>query len=128
MARWMAGEEIDGVLLSPMPVQRPRVTVWIGGESPAALRRAARWDGWTVGAVDETGAVVRTPEHIGGVRERIGAPIDIAVTGVSEPGEPNLVREYADAGVTWWLETLHGLRADFATLLARVHAGPPIIS
>ena len=92
----------------PRPCSVRGVTVWIGGESAAALRRASsRWDGWCVGAVDErVRSVSADPEHIAGVRERIGAPIDIAITGVSEPGEPNLVREYADAGATWWLETL----------------------
>lgn len=126
MARWMAGEEIDGVVLSPSPVQRPRVTVWIGGESAGALRRAARWDGWTIGAVDEKGQVVVTPERVAVVRETIGRPIDVAATAVSEVGQPNLVREYAEAGATWWLETLHGLRADYATLLRRVQQGPPV--
>jgi probable F420-dependent oxidoreductase len=33
--------------LTPRPAQRPHVPVWVGGESPAALRRAARLgDGW----------------------------------------------------------------------------------
>ena len=36
-----------------------------------------------------------------------------------------VLREYAGAGVTWWLESLHGQRADRAALLARVRAGPP---
>lgn len=32
--------------LQPRPVQQPRPPIWIGGSSRAALRRAARWDGW----------------------------------------------------------------------------------
>jgi len=38
---------IDGVALSPRPVQRPRPTLLIGGEADAAVRRAGRIsDGW----------------------------------------------------------------------------------
>jgi alkanesulfonate monooxygenase SsuD/methylene tetrahydromethanopterin reductase-like flavin-dependent oxidoreductase (luciferase family) len=128
VGRWMAGEEVDGVLLAPLPVQRPRVPIWIGGRSAPALRRASRWDGWVISAVDEHGAVAFTPEQVADGCERIGTPVDIAITGVSEPGAPNPVRDYEQAGATWWLETLHGYRADYATLLRRVHAGPPTIS
>ena len=36
-----------GLGISPRPVQQPRPPIWVGGSSPAALRRAAvRGDGW----------------------------------------------------------------------------------
>jgi len=38
--------EFPEVMFEPKPVQRPRPPVLVGGESPAALRRAARYDGW----------------------------------------------------------------------------------
>jgi probable F420-dependent oxidoreductase len=38
--------DIEGVAFEPAPVQRPRPPIWIGGNSRAALRRAARYDGW----------------------------------------------------------------------------------
>jgi len=39
--------QIRDVGLRPRPVQRPRPPIWIGGSTPAALRRAAaRGDGW----------------------------------------------------------------------------------
>jgi probable F420-dependent oxidoreductase len=38
---------VDGTVgLQPRPVQTPRPPIWIGGSSRAALRRAAKWDGW----------------------------------------------------------------------------------
>src|SRR5215211_446493 len=37
---------VEDVSLAPLPLQRPRVPIWIGGEGAPALRRAARWDGW----------------------------------------------------------------------------------
>jgi probable F420-dependent oxidoreductase len=39
--------EFDGVSFSPKPVSRPHTPIWIGGESPAALRRVAEiGNGW----------------------------------------------------------------------------------
>ena len=123
--------QVDGVSLAPLPVQRPRVPVWIGGHSPAALRRAARWDGWVLGGDDEAGNMVVPPARIAAGaaamarHEPAGAARDIAVTGASAgPGDP-VARAYAAAGATWWLEHIHGRRGSRASMLARVRAGPP---
>jgi probable F420-dependent oxidoreductase len=46
--RW-AGRHVrfDDILFAPKPVQRPHPPIWVGGESPPALRRAARLgDAW----------------------------------------------------------------------------------
>jgi probable F420-dependent oxidoreductase len=38
---------LGGVIASPMPLQRPRPPIWIGGASEGAYRRVARYgDGW----------------------------------------------------------------------------------
>ena len=36
----------DDVQFEPKPVQHPHPPIWIGGNSPAAIRRAARHQGW----------------------------------------------------------------------------------
>jgi probable F420-dependent oxidoreductase len=39
--------QFDALRCLPQPVQKPHPPIWIGGHSPAALRRAARYgDGW----------------------------------------------------------------------------------
>ena len=39
--------KFDGIVLEPKPVQRPHPPIWVGGEGPAALRRAAQvGDAW----------------------------------------------------------------------------------
>jgi alkanesulfonate monooxygenase SsuD/methylene tetrahydromethanopterin reductase-like flavin-dependent oxidoreductase (luciferase family) len=141
-ALW-SGEEVDhrgrwyravGVRHDLRPVQRPRVPVWVGGTSGPALLRAARWDGWTAGLiVGESGGIARPPEAIAAAVEEIathrspgaGTPFHVAVAGPSDPKAPALVGEFADAGVTWWLEALNGFRGTYDEMATRVDAGPP---
>ena len=101
------------VMFRPVPVQRPRVPIWIGGQWPnkAPMRRAARWDG--------------------------AIPI---MTGAwqGEPPRPDEVSDLvcflhqarAEAGVTWWDE-----RMPFGDLLdrgdpirRRIEQGPPVLT
>jgi probable F420-dependent oxidoreductase len=44
--RLWEGEDVDGVRVRPLPVQRP-LDVWLGGRAPSGLRRVGRLgDGW----------------------------------------------------------------------------------
>lgn len=112
-----AHHTVDGVRLAPGPVQRPRVPIWIGGTSPAAARRAERWDGWVIAGDREDGTMEMTPEQVPAYSGCL------ALIGASEPGSS--VAAYGQAGVTWWLEHLHLQRGDLASLLDRVRSGPP---
>ncbi len=71
--RWPA----SGEGLRPRPVRSPRPPIWVGGSSPAALRRTARFgDGWlpqSVGPNVELLAALRDLR----ARYREGAPLDI---------------------------------------------------
>jgi alkanesulfonate monooxygenase SsuD/methylene tetrahydromethanopterin reductase-like flavin-dependent oxidoreductase (luciferase family) len=122
---------IQGVSLQPRPWQAPRPPIWVGGESRAALRRAARYDGWVFGADDESATMVKSPAQVARLvatlsQQRSGSePFAFAMAGVSSPEDGDLVAAYAGAGVTWWLESIHGLRGSAAEMEARIAAGPP---
>jgi probable F420-dependent oxidoreductase len=84
ITRLWRGETVDfhgqhfqckGASIAPLPVQQP-LPLWLGGSSPAAIRRTARFGtGWQAGA--------ETPETVGAVVEAIktaaveaGRPMD----------------------------------------------------
>jgi probable F420-dependent oxidoreductase len=130
LQRLWAGEEVthrgehytvDGVTLSPTPVQN-RVPIWIGGNRPASLRRAARWDGWLADSADPTGMTL-SPDDIARSIERIGRGdgFDVAVLGQSDRGDP---AAYERAGATWWLENVHDMRGTLDEVLQLIHAAP----
>ena len=71
-----------GLGLKPRPVQSPRPAIWVGGSSPAALRRTARFaDGWLPQSL---GPNVELLAQLRQLREefRGGAPLDIG--GISD--------------------------------------------
>ena len=82
----------SNVIQRPRPVQRPHPPIVIGGESPAAYRRARAaggWYGWE-----------QSPQEAAGVRAELGAEVEITVTPAPPgPIEPALARRYAEAGV-----------------------------
>src|SRR5919204_1760866 len=130
LRRLWSGEEVahrgehftvDAVTLAPTPLQE-RVPIWIGGNRPASLRRASRWDGWLADSADPTGMTL-TPEDVARRLATIGPPagFDVAVLGDSGRGEPSA---YARAGATWWLENLDDQRGDVDAMRALIRAGP----
>jgi alkanesulfonate monooxygenase SsuD/methylene tetrahydromethanopterin reductase-like flavin-dependent oxidoreductase (luciferase family) len=124
------GQHYDVENVSLAPLQRSRIPIWIGGESPPALRRAARWDGWLAPATSSDG-MAKDPERIAEMVVEIQhhrtaeAPFEVAMDGYSEPGDVALPRAYEAAGATWWLESIHVMRGPMEEMMARVEAGPP---
>jgi probable F420-dependent oxidoreductase len=113
---------VEGVTLAPAPKQK-RLPIWIGGNRPASLRRAARWDGWLADSADPTGMTL-SPDDIARSMAMIGRSddYDVAVLGHRDRGDP---AAYAEAGATWWLENLHDGRGSTDEVLALVQRGPP---
>lgn len=87
------------VMFEPKPVQRPWPPVVVGGESPAALRRAACHEGWI--GLDHTpeSAASRVAE-LHRLREEVGTaerPFTVSVGGRVESADD--VRRFEEAGV-----------------------------
>jgi alkanesulfonate monooxygenase SsuD/methylene tetrahydromethanopterin reductase-like flavin-dependent oxidoreductase (luciferase family) len=117
---------VEGVTLAPLPLQE-RIPIWIGGNRPASLRRAARWDGWVADSADPTGMVL-SPDDVGRSLATIrahhdsGEPFEVAVVGRADEADPHA---YAAAGAGWWLEGVNDRRGPLDSMLALVEAGPP---
>jgi probable F420-dependent oxidoreductase len=94
---------VADVLQRPRPVQQPHPPIVIGGEGPAAFRRAVRsgngWYGWDLD-VDQTATAL---DDLRAAAERCGRPEDLGELEItiSPPEIPDLAtaRRYADIGV-----------------------------
>jgi len=67
----------SGVGLGPRPVRSPRPPIWVGGSSPAALRRTARFaDGWLPQSVGPNVELLATLRRLR-AEYRADAPLDL---------------------------------------------------
>jgi alkanesulfonate monooxygenase SsuD/methylene tetrahydromethanopterin reductase-like flavin-dependent oxidoreductase (luciferase family) len=128
-----SGQEyrVGPVTFQPVPVQKPRIPVWVAGWWPnrAPLRRAARWDGvvpeLTGGGVP---SVAELAELVGYVTERRASagPFDVVLNGPDCWARQDVMPGYAQAGLTWWLERIAPDRAfSAAEAIALIERRPP---
>ena len=115
-----------GHTMLPKPIQQPRPPIWVGGNSTAAMRRAARLaDGWLpfpqpevmskitgsppLTSLDDLRTGIAEVHRLRAEAGRSG-PFDIAFSSFGRPdpqGDPDAsrfreqIQTYADAGVTW---------------------------
>ena len=130
-----AGEhfQIKNVHMQPAPVQHPRIPIWVAGVWPnkAPLRRAARWDGiFPIGNATLNPlppAEIKTIVAYVWEHRESAAPFDVIyghwTSGEDRAKDAALVAPYAEAGVTWWLESPEG--HTLAEVRQRIHKGPP---
>jgi alkanesulfonate monooxygenase SsuD/methylene tetrahydromethanopterin reductase-like flavin-dependent oxidoreductase (luciferase family) len=95
---------IGRVTFLPLPKQRPRIPIWVGGGYPnrGPTERAARWDGSILYRAD--GGDLQ-PEDVSAIRRAAGdKPYDISIS-LGHDGNPEAERDrltrLADAGATW---------------------------
>jgi alkanesulfonate monooxygenase SsuD/methylene tetrahydromethanopterin reductase-like flavin-dependent oxidoreductase (luciferase family) len=119
----------------PMPVQRPRIPIWVAGTWPrnGPLRRAARFDGYFPLKLDETGEDVLpfTPMEIEELRLELealrdGRSIDLVVMeGSSGQDDQGRLGELERAGATWCLVSLDTRLKGWTEIVDQVRGGPP---
>jgi alkanesulfonate monooxygenase SsuD/methylene tetrahydromethanopterin reductase-like flavin-dependent oxidoreductase (luciferase family) len=117
----------------PTAVQQPRIPVWVAGRWPnkRPFRRAARWDGVFPIFAGVSGAEMPSVEQFAEsveytLAQREGdGPFDVALEAASEPGDAARVAEYAEAGLTWWVEKLGWFRGSLDEMRTRIRQGPP---
>lgn len=144
--------ERTDTMLPPAIVQQPRIPTWVVGVWPRmkSMRRVARYDGWIPNYAPPNASGVDpleqqrtyTPEiaaeaiaWIRDERERSGLgdrPFDITqegtTSGTDAEADAAVVRPWAEAGVTWWLEADWNVPAERVAGYSRerVKAGPPV--
>jgi alkanesulfonate monooxygenase SsuD/methylene tetrahydromethanopterin reductase-like flavin-dependent oxidoreductase (luciferase family) len=114
LARYWGGE------FEPVPVQQPRIPVWVAAEWPhrRPVRRAERWDGLFPTGLPGPQALAELVSEVREARSP-GTPFDVVV-GV-QPGED--VEPWARAGATWTV-TDFGIQPTRAEVRAVIDAGP----
>jgi len=130
----------------PVPVQQPRIPIWVGGFWPkvAPFRRAAKWDGvfplFQVESEQEELAHYEAMVATVSASRLVEMPIDFIAMGVTPGDHPSqaadIVGKRARLGATWWLELIapfrfgRGLEGGWPVedLQERVLQGPPVIA
>jgi alkanesulfonate monooxygenase SsuD/methylene tetrahydromethanopterin reductase-like flavin-dependent oxidoreductase (luciferase family) len=122
----------------PPPLQQPRIPIWVVGGWPSqkSMARALRYDGLLPQLLKP--ARNAGPEDVREMGRYIsehrpaGTPYDIIVDGETPGDNPKAAREiirpWAEAGVTWWIESRWGLiEAPERMRLTRerIEQGPP---
>lgn len=125
----------------PPPVQQPSIPIWVVGAWPRekSMQRVLRYDGLLPNVMDDQGQhLPPRPELIREMKLYIDAnrtavtSFDIVVEGKTPGDDPDraaeIVRDWADAGVTWWIEALWGdpdQPVDYEAIRRRIQQGAP---
>ncbi|HLW03686.1 MAG TPA: LLM class flavin-dependent oxidoreductase [Ktedonobacterales bacterium] len=131
------------VTFAPTPLQQPRVPIWVVGAWPRmkSMRRVLRCDGIIPTKMQTDGSFAHTeitPADIPAIKafvqeqRQLPTPFDIIWEGET-PGDDReqamaIVQPWAEAGVTWWLESVWQTpetQGGVEGMRARVRQGPP---
>jgi alkanesulfonate monooxygenase SsuD/methylene tetrahydromethanopterin reductase-like flavin-dependent oxidoreductase (luciferase family) len=128
--------QVEDLVFQPTPVNGD-IPIWVVGAWPSrkSVGRAARYEGIMPSLVGEGAEPPSiTPDHLREIaawiseRRESDALFEYVIEGVTPIGDPDAaseqVRSWADAGATWWIESMWG---DYTLddLRRRIAQGPP---
>ncbi len=128
---------LEEMAFTPPPVQRPRIPIWVVGAWPRekSMQRVLRYDGLMPNKINPDGTQADvTPDDIRAMkayidqRRALSTPFDIISEGETPGDDPaqaaDLVRPYAEAGSTWWMES-RWQASSIDEIRTRIKEGPP---
>jgi alkanesulfonate monooxygenase SsuD/methylene tetrahydromethanopterin reductase-like flavin-dependent oxidoreductase (luciferase family) len=124
---------VNNVTFQPIPVQKPRIPIWIGALQSPALKRAARYDGWiTVGPCPSVGDPGITFQQVAEKMNRIKKhrgnleSFDLVYSfEFPDADMDGFIHGAEDAGVTWMLDIISAMRFSGEEALEYIRGGPP---
>ncbi len=125
---------VSDTTFAPASLQQPRIPIWVAGMWPLKnpARRAARWDGYA--PLKKDFAAI-TPEDVREMaaffkqERQSNQPFDIVI-GRNTPGndaaeDAAIVAPFAEAGATWWNESIPPWEGGADVVRQRLRKGPP---
>ncbi len=125
--------KVEEMTFLPKPIQSPRIPIWVVGAWPSrkSMNRALRYDG----LLATTKRAEVAPDEMREIKAYVeenrpsDASFDVVMEGETPGGGPEraaeIVRPYAEAGATWWIESPWTPPNDPETLRERIRRGPP---
>ena len=113
-----------------LALQQHRVPVWVAASWPAKkpLSRAARWDGVVpvgpMGLEVEPGDLRNIVSFIRDHRNEQAFDV-IRFGRTNDPNDTTVVGACAEAGATWWIESIFTRGHTLEATRARIRLGPP---
>ena len=133
--------QVEEMTFLPPPMQQPRIPIWVVGAWPRmkSMRRVLNWDGVLPAKMQEDSSFAEmTPDDLRAMQDFLASqrtqqtPFDIVMEGETSGDDleqaRSIVRPLAEAGVTWWLESVWGTTettGGVEGMRTRIRQGPP---